>query len=231
MYVLMKKFLKIVYYCVQVYLLMCIILLFTSEFSDMTLENKVIAVLYLIIIMYIIYLIYKKMLNNNNSGVNQNDSTPTPSNNDSLMSTEKVDIVNDIEEKMHLYEVKPLLTTSELAFYTKIEELNNNYVIVPQVNLASIINKIHGGYQNELYRNIDFGIFTKDFKLLLLIELNDNTHNSHKRKERDLKIKKILDDCNIKILYFYTKYPNEKEYIINRIQESINGIQNNNITN
>lgn len=51
-----------------------------------------------------------------------------------------------------------------------------------QVNLASIISKdSNQRYQSELYRNVDYGIFSKDLtKLYLLIELNDSTHKSKK---------------------------------------------------
>ncbi|HIS86762.1 MAG TPA: DUF2726 domain-containing protein [Candidatus Caccenecus avistercoris] len=60
-------------------------------------------------------------------------------------------------------------------------------------------------------------MFSKEYELLLLIELNDASHNQIKRKDRDLKVKKILNDCNIPLLTFYTFYPNEKNYVLNRI--------------
>ena len=38
-------------------------------------------------------------------------------------------------------------------------------VLFKDVNLASIINKEgNGKYRSELFRNIDFGIFTKNFE-------------------------------------------------------------------
>ena len=52
-------------------------------------------------------------------------------------------------------------------------------------------------YHTELFRNIDFGIFNKDFELLLLIELNDKSHIQRNRKIRDRKVKNILKECNI----------------------------------
>lgn len=67
-----------------------------------------------------------------------------------------------------------------------------------------------------------FAIFDKEFsKILLLIELNDNTHNKLNRKDRDLKVKKICNDAGIKLITFYTKYPNEKQYVLNRIKEEL----------
>ncbi len=112
---------------------------------------------------------------------------------------------------------KNIMTASEFAFFKKIQDLETKYIIIPQVNLASIIAKPKSKYHNELFRNIDFGIFSKEYELLLLIELNDASHNQIKRKDRDLKVKKILNECNIPLLTFYTFYPNEKSYVLNRI--------------
>ena len=123
------------------------------------------------------------------------------------------------------------MTASEFAFFKKIQELEAKYIIIPQVNLAAIIDKAKSKYHNELFRNIDFGIFSKEYELLLLIELNDASHNQIKRKDRDLKVKKILNDCNIPLLTFYTFYPNEKNYVLNRIikfLDNLNGAKNKN---
>lgn len=122
-----------------------------------------------------------------------------------------------------VYSKKETLTKSEKEFLEKLKGLGPEYIIIPQVNLASVINKSNSKYHNELFRNIDFGIFNKNYELLLLIELNDATHQKLQRKDRDLKVKKILNDCNIPLLTFYTYYPNEKDYVINRILKTING--------
>lgn len=135
---------------------------------------------------------------------------------------EKENII--IEEKQkNLYKNKNIMTKCEKDFYIKIKELEPKYKIIPQVNLATIIQKVRNNkYINELFRNIDFAIFSNDFeKLLLLIELNDSTHNEYKRRNRDLKVKNICNECNIKLLTFYTKYPNQKDYVINRILNEI----------
>ena len=118
---------------------------------------------------------------------------------------------------------KPIMSKYENEFYNKMKELEQDYKIVPQLVLSSVIKKeSKNKYQNELYKMIDFAIFDKDYnKLLLLIEINDSSHNQTNRKERDLKVKKICNNANIKLITFYTKYPNEKDYIINRIKKEI----------
>lgn len=123
-----------------------------------------------------------------------------------------------------IYVLKPLMTAYEYKFYQILKTLEDKYIIVPQLNLASIVKKMNNNkYYNELFRNIDFAIFTKDYKkLLLLIEINDETHNQRKRKDRDLKVKKICNDIGVSIMTFYTKYPNEKKYVLNRIEKELN---------
>lgn len=132
-------------------------------------------------------------------------------------------IYSEEETKDINYDKKNLMSDYEKNFYLKIRDLKNNYEIVPQLALASVIKKTSKyKYQNELYKIIDFAIFSKDYdELLLLIEINDNSHNKIERKERDLKVKKICQNANIKLITFYTKYPNEKEYIIKRIKSEI----------
>ena len=116
------------------------------------------------------------------------------------------------------------MTPIERKFYFIFLELGNNYVIIPQLNLASVTKKItNNKYYNELFRNIDFAIFNKDLtKLLLLIEIDDKTHNQYNRRDRDLKVKKICNDIDVEIIKFYTNYPNEENYVLHRIKTILN---------
>ena len=115
------------------------------------------------------------------------------------------------------------MTNYEYKFYQNIKELEDEYQIVPQLNLAAVTKKINNNrYYSELFRNIDFAIFSKDYQeLLLLIEINDQTHNNYNRRDRDMKVKKICNDIGVKLITFYTKYPNEKTYVINRIKSEL----------
>ena len=130
---------------------------------------------------------------------------------------------NKERRKDTIYIQKPIMTDYEYRFYQILKELENKYIIVPQLNLAAVIKKVNNNrYYSELFRNIDFAIFSKDYKkLLLLIEINDQTHDRYKRQDRDLKVKKICNEVNVKLISFYTKYPNEKNYVINRIEKEI----------
>ena len=130
---------------------------------------------------------------------------------------------DDHKKEETIYEIKPIMTSYEYKFYEILKELEKEFTIMPQINLASIVKKTNNNkYYSELFRNIDFAIFTKNYnKLLLLIEINDNTHNKINRKDRDLKVQKICNDINIPLIKFYTSYPNEKDYVINRILKEI----------
>jgi len=111
-----------------------------------------------------------------------------------------------------IYQIKPLMSSAEYEFYLKLKPLENEYAIIPQVSLSSIVKKVNNSsYYTDLFRIIDFAIFSKDLKeLLLLVELNDSTHNTKQRQERDLKVQKICNDCNIKLMKFYTAYPQSR---------------------
>lgn len=131
---------------------------------------------------------------------------------------------NDRSNEETIYELKPIMSSYERKFYYILKDLENEYSIVPQLNLASVVKKINNNrYYSELFRNIDFAIFTKDYdELLLLIEINDKTHSKNNRRDRDLKVQKICNDVNVKLIKFYTSYPNEKEYVLNRIRNYLN---------
>ena len=137
-------------------------------------------------------------------------------------------LIKDINEDVSAvnYIPKQFLTNNEYDFLTKFIDLEDelHINIVPQVNLASIIQKVSNSrFNTELFRNIDFGIFSADYsKALLLIELNDESHNNFHRKKRDIKVHEICNKAGIELITFYTKYSNEKEYVKGRILKELN---------
>lgn len=103
----------------------------------------------------------------------------------------------NINNKVNNYIKRNFMTSTEMIFYNKIKELNDEYIVIPQINLGTIIEKKTKGYRNELFKNIDFAIFSKDFK-----------------------------NANIKLITFYTKYRNEKNWVLNRIKNEISSQRN-----
>ena len=133
------------------------------------------------------------------------------------------EFVEEKDSKSYTYAKKCLMTEMEKKFFVAIKKsAGENYTVQPQVNLATIIEK-QGDfkYQNELYRNIDFAIFDENYNVVLLIEINDETHNEPSRKKRDAKVRDISKIAGIPLITFYTKYGVNQKYIDEKIHEII----------
>lgn len=142
--------------------------------------------------------------------------------------TEGDEIEADKEtEGEFLYQLKPsLVTDTEMSFLKCIKSvLPEGYLVQAQANLASFILRTDGAkYQNELYRNIDFIITDLSYKPMILIEINDRTHLSHSRVERDKKVAEICEEAGIPIIKLWTSYGVNPEYIKRRIEETISAL-------
>ncbi len=128
------------------------------------------------------------------------------------------------ESRKFLYELKAsLVTETERKFLDCIKSvLPEGYQVQPQVNLASFIVRTDGArFQNELYRNVDFMILDFSYKPLILIEINDQTHLSPERRERDKKVDRICEEAGIPIIKLWTSYGVNPEYIKKRIVETL----------
>lgn len=118
------------------------------------------------------------------------------------------------------------LTKAELAFLQILRQsVNGMYEIVPQVPLGSIVrvknnSKDYYTYYNQIDRKIlDFVLFNKlNFKPLLIIELDDSSHNLPDRKNRDKFVDKVLEVVKIPILHL----PVRNTYDTNEINLQIN---------
>lgn len=130
----------------------------------------------------------------------------------------------------YLYKVREsFITPTEREYLTAIKKiLPKECYLQPQVSLRSIIDRTDDAcYQNELYRIIDACIFDKSsFKPLVLIEINDSSHNQPKRIERDKKVKMICEEAGIPLVTFWVKYGVNEEYIEKRILEGIEQSKN-----
>jgi len=134
----------------------------------------------------------------------------------------KVKVPQNVKAKagqVKKYTTKPFLSVSEKKFLDSMSPLAKyGLIIVPQVNLASIIKKIENArYNTELFRNIDFGIFDKNYNVKLLVELNDASHNQKQRQYRDVKVRQIAEDAGVPVVTFYTNKPNAQDYVLHRI--------------
>lgn len=124
-----------------------------------------------------------------------------------------------------LYQPKKLLTDFENKFYKKLcNAFEEEYKVQCQIGLATLTNPEEVGcHINDLHKYIDFGLFDKvTNKPIVMIELNDKTHELPYRFERDIFVRNVLEKINIPLVTFYSKYENTEEYIKEHILQRIN---------
>lgn len=150
-----------------------------------------------------------------------------------LFEEEAIKILNRISnskiipKKQSKYHLKTKTITDNEQYFLDIvkKHFSKQYEIRPQVPLSSIIEKdknFSREYQNELNRIIDIGIFSKETTApLLLIEINDSTHEQKHRRVRDNKVKEICKEAQISLITFWLKYSNTEQYIVERISKEI----------
>ena len=67
-------------------------------------------------------------------------------------------------------------------------------------------------------------MFDKEFNIIFLIEINDESHNKRYRIARDYKVKDICADAEIPLITLWTKYGVDEYYIKKRILEELEKI-------
>ncbi len=99
---------------------------------------------------------------------------------------------------------REFVSRSELEFlHTLRTMLGNRYAVCVQVPLVSVIEKRAAAFRNELFRVIDYMIVDSvSYEPLLLIELNDASHNRADRAERDRKVAEICAAANMPLVTF-----------------------------
>ena len=96
------------------------------------------------------------------------------------------------------------------------------YEIFPQVPLAAVIDKTSAAYRNELFRIIDFCVLdAASFEPLLLIELNDASHNRDGRKLRDEKVNAICSAARIPLVTFNFAEASDVRLVKDKIKKYI----------
>lgn len=132
--------------------------------------------------------------------------------------------IADINSEEYLYAPRDrLISKTESRFFEAIQSaVPNGFRVFPQVNLASFIERTDNfRYRNELFRNVDFLITDSEYAPKIVIEINDQTHMEHNRRERDEKVSKICEEAGIPIIKLWTNYGVQPDYIQKRISEQI----------
>lgn len=118
-----------------------------------------------------------------------------------------------IAELMYIKNEK-FLTDHELCYYQELQKIidNEKHTIIAKVRLADLFH-VKKGQKNEQIafnkirsKHIDFVVCNKsNLEPILLIEIDDKSHQSKKRIERDNFIDKIATDTDTKILHIKKK--------------------------
>lgn len=117
-----------------------------------------------------------------------------------------------------------LLTQNELLFYKFLKYITdkNNLQLFTQVAMYQLIESNNINDFNKIRsKTIDFVITDNDTKIIMCIELDDNTHNQNKRKERDNFVNNLFNQLNIKLLRIKVKNYYNIEELEKQIKESL----------
>jgi len=115
-----------------------------------------------------------------------------------------------------IYSAKPLQRTEEVLLEERLKMVvGNSYIVRVQVNLLTVLSKNTSHYwaPGELNRNVDFGIFGKDQKLKVVVELNGPSHIRSDRIERDRKVESMLKSAGIPVIWLRTDKDNAEWYL------------------
>ena len=110
------------------------------------------------------------------------------------------------------YQARQLFTRNEWQNYKKLRDIAEikGYIICPKVRLLDIIEPKKGErkYKTLFYKiqakHVDFVICDKDMHIKAIIELDDNSHDTKDRKERDEFVNMILHSVGYKVIH--TRY-------------------------
>ncbi len=132
--------------------------------------------------------------------------------------------LSEINGEEYLYATRDrLISKTESQFFEAImSAVPEGFRVFPQINLASFIERTDNfRYRNELFRNVDFLITDSEYAPKIVVEINDQTHLEHDRRERDEKVSKICEEAGIPIIKLWTSYGVQPGYIQKRILEQL----------
>ena len=121
------------------------------------------------------------------------------------------------------------MTPSENEFFDVLLKIvNSQYYVFPQIHLSSILDhKINGqswkgAWGSIQQKSVDFTICDTRSRLpILVIELDDMTHDRDDRKLRDMKVDQVFEQAGLPILHFRTGAITDYEQVKSRIAEKI----------
>lgn len=98
---------------------------------------------------------------------------------------------------------KFLMTINERKVFEKLKnKLSPQYVIFPQISIRTLIKRNYKIKDNAQWKIVDYLICKKPYyEPVLVIELNDLSHEKEDRKERDKEVTNLLKKIDIPIWF------------------------------
>lgn len=115
------------------------------------------------------------------------------------------------EQPIYTYEVKKtIMTERELVFYDKLNNVvHSKYAVVPQAHLSAFLNhKVKGQNWKGAFsvingKSVDYLLVDKvTQRPSIAIELDDYSHQSNARIERDRKVEDIMNKSGMRLVRF-----------------------------
>lgn len=112
------------------------------------------------------------------------------------------------------YKSRMLLTKNEWSAYMAMKKITDAHelVICPKVRLIDIVepkpcDEEYALRAKVIQKHVDFVICKKNLQIIGVVELDDTSHDTKKRKERDNFVDEILTDVGYTVVH--TRYINE----------------------
>lgn len=108
------------------------------------------------------------------------------------------------------YKRKYLLTKNEWYFYKALKPIADElgYIVLSKIRMADLVEPNepnekmkYGAFQKIKAKHVDFALAkAENCEVVILIELDDNSHNDHDQLERDAFCDRVYRDCGYKVL-------------------------------
>jgi very-short-patch-repair endonuclease len=121
---------------------------------------------------------------------------------------------------------KYFFSVAELKFFEILKEvIRDNYYIFPKVRICDIVNSENKNKYSQFNKikskHVDFLVCTKDpIVSKMIIELDDSSHNSKSRIERDTFIDEVFANSRIPIVHINVKKFYNKKLLKKEIQDA-----------
>lgn len=118
------------------------------------------------------------------------------------------------------YQARYLLSKNEWHEYKKLKEYaaDKNLQVCPKIRLLDLIEPRRGdGYMSRLgkiqSKHVDFVITDQDLRVKAIIELDDSSHETPERAERDIFVDEVLSSVGYKVIHIRSITPEILDFL------------------